>query len=226
MGLASEVNREEPCRRAERCLPHTFWLAVQRGDSSLPRFCRGTDLLYDCTKQHTCTNGSWFEQWCPSSTEMRQKTRVLPFGDKGESMTDQSWFVFALIGGVCFGLHAVLTRITLTDEFTPMVVNTYFFTLGTVILWLYTAFARNMPVPDSKTALKLLLMALVAVIGFWGVFKGYALAPNLGYVRAVFSVNVIVAYVLSLRLFDMALSTRGVMGMILVMVGTVLLSLG
>ena len=146
--------------------------------------------------------------------------------DKGESMTNQSWFVFALIGGVCFGLHAVLTRITLTDEFTPMVVNTYFFTLGTVILWLYTAFARNAPVPDSKTALKLLLMAVVAVIGFWGVFKGYALAPNLGYVRAVFSVNVIVAYALSLRLFDMALSTRGVMGMILVIVGTVLLSLG
>ena len=158
--------------------------------------------------------------------QRREAKLALAYRDKGESMTNQSWFVFALIGGVCFGLHAVLTRITLTDEFTPMVVNTYFFTLGTVILWLYTAFARNVPVPDSRTALKLLLMAVVAVIGFWGVFKGYALAPNLGYVRAVFSVNVIVAYALSLRLFDMALSTRGVMGMILVIVGTVLISLG
>ena len=140
-------------------------------------------------------------------------------------MTNHAWFAFVLIGGVCFGLHAVLTRITLTDEFTPMVVNTYFFTLGTVILWLYSVLARNMPVPDSKTALKLLLLAVVAVIGFWGLFKGYELAPNPGYVRAVFSVNVIVAYVLSLRLSGMTVTARSVVGMILVIAGTALLSL-
>jgi uncharacterized membrane protein len=139
-------------------------------------------------------------------------------------LIDFGWFAYALLGGVCFGLHAILTQLTLTKEFTPMVVNTYFFSLGTVILWVYSALTKETAVPDSRTAVKLLLLALLSVIGFWSLFKGYGLAPNPGYVRAVFSVNVIVAFVLSLLLFDATVNVVSMLGIALVIVGTVLLA--
>jgi drug/metabolite transporter (DMT)-like permease len=136
-----------------------------------------------------------------------------------------NWFLYALLGGVCFGVHAVLVQTTLTSRFTAMVVNTYFFTLGAVMLWSYSIIAGTLPIPDAKTVGKLLLVALVAVVGFWGVFKGYESTPNLGYVRAVFSVNVLVAFVLSAVLFGMQISSKGVLGMALILAGTVLLAM-
>ena len=122
-------------------------------------------------------------------------------------------------------MHAVLVQATLTSRFTAMVVNTYFFTLGAAILWAYSIFAGTLPVPDAKTVGKLFLVALVAVVGFWGVFKGYESTPNLGYVRAVFSVNVLVAFALSAVLFGVRTSPKGVLGMLLILAGTALLAL-
>ncbi len=136
-----------------------------------------------------------------------------------------NWFVFALIGGSCFGLHAVLVQLTLTEKWTAMVVNTYFFTLGAIVLWLYSAYSRNLPMPDARVGIKLLLIALVAVVGFWSVFKGYELAPNLGYVRAVFSVNVVVAFLLSVVLFGQSVNPRALLGMFLTIAGTAVLAL-
>lgn len=137
---------------------------------------------------------------------------------------DLGWFGYALLGGICFGLHAILTQLTLTKVFTPMVVNTYFFSLGTVILWVYSAVTKEIPVPDSRTVVKLLLLAVVAVVGFWSLFKGYGLAPNPGYVRVVFSVNVIVAFALSLLLFDATVNVVSLVGIALMIAGTVLLA--
>ena len=136
-----------------------------------------------------------------------------------------NWFLYALLGGVCFGVHAVLVQMTLTNRFTAMVVNTYFFTLGAAILWAYSLLAGTLPVPDMKTLGKLLLISLVAAVGFWGVFKGYESTSNLGYVRAVFSVNVLVAFLLSAALFGLRTSPKGVLGMVLMLAGTVLLAL-
>jgi uncharacterized membrane protein len=136
-----------------------------------------------------------------------------------------NWFVFSLIGGFCFGLHAVLVRLVLTERFTPMVVNTYFFTLGTLILWVYSAYSRSVSFPDLRTGTMLFIIAVVAVVGFWGLFKAYALAPNLGYVRAVFSVNIVVSFVLSSFLLGSRFSLQALLGMALVILGTVVLAL-
>lgn len=137
-----------------------------------------------------------------------------------------SWFFFAIIAGVLFGIEPIISKTTINGEFTSFHLLTYYFTVGTAILWIYALVADKMAAPvDFGQWVKITVIALLIVFGTWFLLESYRLVDNTGYVRAIVSVNIIVAFVITSALFGAKVSLLGVAGALLIIAGTVVISL-
>ena len=137
-----------------------------------------------------------------------------------------SWFFFAIVAGVLFGIEPLISKTVINGGFTSFHLMMYYFTVGTVVFWIYALAADKviMPVYFGQWV-KIAVIALLIVFGTWLLLESYRLVDNTGFVRAVVSINIIVAFVLTNILFGAKVSFIGIVGVLLIVAGTIVISL-
>jgi len=135
-----------------------------------------------------------------------------------------NWFVLAVIAAVSFGIMVVLIKITLTKGLNSVLLTTYLFTFTTIFLWIYVALTQKIIIPSTSISILILITALVAVIANLTLFKSYNLVSNPSYTHAVGSISVIVAFLLSIFIFNLRPDLISIIGIMLIIGGTVLLA--
>lgn len=139
-------------------------------------------------------------------------------------MSLSNWFIFAVIGSVFFGIQAILFKFILNKGLNFTLLTTYFFTITTFLLWIYTFTTQNLALPNKEIMVLLIVSSLLAVIGNLAFFKSLNLVKNAGYTQAVGSLSIVVSFILSIFLFNLKLDFIGIAGIITIIVGVILLS--
>lgn len=100
------------------------------------------------------------------------------------------------------------------------------YVFATAILGVYTLFSfAERDISMNKYAIVAALMGVGSIIGTLAVIKGVEIAPNPGYVMAVFSANAIIVTVLSPFIYGSEISPMNLLGVVIVVFGISLLVL-
>lgn len=136
-----------------------------------------------------------------------------------------NWFALAFISAFFFGVQTILTKVVLERGLSSSLITTYFFSITSVFLWIYIFITQRVILPHTSVFWLLLLIGIVALISNLTLFKSYQLADNPGYVRAISSLGILIVFVLALFTFDLKFNVMSGLGILLITVGTIILSL-
>jgi uncharacterized membrane protein len=135
-----------------------------------------------------------------------------------------NWYFLAIIASIFFALEALIVK-HISKIIDIEVVAAYYFLFVSILLFSYIFFSHkfgmNKILPLSYFPF-LILLGIMAAIGVSFMFASYKLAPNLGYARAVISLSIILAYLLSFPIFQAKFNVYGLLAIILIIIGTLL----
>ncbi len=119
-----------------------------------------------------------------------------------------------------------MVKMTIKGGLTSFYLMVYFFTFGAIMLWVYVFFSGyHIETPkELSQIIKIILVAALVVGGFWSLFESYRLVDNTGLTRAILSVNIVVAFLLSNIIFGAKINWIDVGGSILIISGIILMS--
>lgn len=133
-----------------------------------------------------------------------------------------NWYFLGIIAATFFALEALITRYV-SKFVSPEIIASSYFLFGFIFTFIYTLFSQKLEIGKIFPYLPfLLLLGIMGGIAILLMFASYKLAPNLGYVRAIISFSIVLAYLLSFPLFGAKFNIYGLLGIILIILGTLL----
>ena len=136
-----------------------------------------------------------------------------------------NWFYLAVISSVFFGFQMVFIKYIMNRGLNAVLAVTYVFTITTIILWGYTFLTEKSLVPDKNIMMLLLFSSVIVAIANITVFKALDMVSNPGYVRAIGSLSIVIAFLLSVYIFKLNINPIGIAGIAIIILGTIVLSM-
>jgi uncharacterized membrane protein len=134
------------------------------------------------------------------------------------------WYFLAIIASILFALEALIVK-HVSKVVIPESIAACYFLFGSILLLSYAFLFHKFEVSRifSLSCLPfLILLGVIASVGVLLTFVSYKIAPNVGYVRAIISLSIILAYLLSFPLFGAKFNIYGLVAIILIIAGTLL----
>ncbi len=97
-----------------------------------------------------------------------------------------------------------------------------------LLLLIFVKETRNNVINDIKNikvSKWLMITGLLIFVSYFYLFRGSVTSPNLGYARALLTLNLVMLTILSALLFNSPISLPAVLGMVLIISGIILISL-
>lgn len=135
-----------------------------------------------------------------------------------------NWYMLAIFAGIIFGLEALIIKY-ISKVIDPTTIAAFYLLFGSIFLLSYSYFSHTLEVGKIFYSPYLPLVVLVGIlsaIGITFVLNSYKLSSNVGYVRAVISLSIVVSYLLSFPLFEAKLNAYGILAIVLIIIGTLL----
>jgi uncharacterized membrane protein len=135
-----------------------------------------------------------------------------------------NWYFLAITASILFALEALIVK-HISKIVSPEAIATCYFLFGSVSLFFYILLSykfevsKIFPLPYLHF---LMLLGAIAALGISLTFISYKMAPNIGYVRAIISFSIVLAYLLSFPLFGAKFNIYGLVAIILIIAGTLL----
>ena len=136
----------------------------------------------------------------------------------------ETWYYFAIIAAVFFGLMVVLIKVMITKGIGSELLTAYFFTITSIMLWVYILLTHKVAIPNQSVLILLIISSAIAVIANLLGFKAIGLSSNPGYYRAIDSIGIIVAFIISIFVFNLKPDLFGILGITFIVIGVILLS--
>ncbi|MDY6964493.1 MAG: EamA family transporter [Halobacteriota archaeon] len=135
-----------------------------------------------------------------------------------------NWIIYALIAFFAWGFANLGFKYI--SEKDPFVMTLFMYVSATVMLISYTLISfTERDFSLNKYAAVAAVMGLGSIVGTVAVIKGTEIAPNPGYVIAIFSSSVIIVTLLSPLIYGSELSLLNLLGVMAVIIGIALLAI-
>jgi uncharacterized membrane protein len=136
-----------------------------------------------------------------------------------------NWFIFALISALCLGTTTVLLEVIMGKGLTPVMTTAFIFSVAGIFLWGFILFTQKVVFPTNKILISLLIVTgIISAIASLTLFTSIKFASNPGYSRAISSLSILVAFTISIFVFNLKFDTLGFIGVFLILAGAMLLS--
>ncbi len=133
-----------------------------------------------------------------------------------------SWFFLSLVSALAFGISGVALKYMMVKGVPPVTSVALATTVSLPLLWLYAfRFERlGASIPFSVAVLS----GLLFFVGTLSLYLAIDRVANPGFAIGVMSLNIVLAALLSLAVFNLPFDIRGFTGLFLVFLGIILLS--